>query len=188
MADERIISVRKDRRIATVNGAVPADAQRERIWTEKRTHCWDIQGCDTKTREDCYAYFVGRNCWDIWAMRPLERKYCCMKRPDCTTCPIVQAKFSGRTLPVYLPVKTGGAPRPRLVVDYQPITCRYFYVEGLKTIPSDAKAVKMLVRSLSHDEKDVFRCRLRRVHLEWSYVADLCATRHHSQCVFLEDK
>lgn len=188
MGDERIISVRKDRRAAGAAAPVLAEPKRDIAWTEKRVHCWDIQGCDTKTREDCYAFFAGRNCWDIWALRPPERKYCCLRRPDCTTCPIVQAKFSGRTLPVYLPVKRVSVPRARAVPEYRPITCRYFYVEGLKSIPTDAKAVKMLVRSLSRDERDVFRCRMRHVHLEWSYVADLCATKHHSQCVFLEDK
>lgn len=188
MSDERVISIRKDRRIAGSKSSGLVEAQRAPAWSDKRIHCWDIQACDAKKREDCYAYFTGRNCWDIWAVRPLERKYCCLKRPDCSTCPMTLTKFSGRVVPVHVPVKPPSIIRPRGTPEYQSVACRYFFVEGLVTIPSDPKALKMLVRSMSREERDVFRCRLRHVHLEWSYVADVCASRHHSQCVFLEDK
>jgi hypothetical protein len=130
---------------------------------------------------------VGQNCWDLWATRPLERKYCCMKHADCTTCPITQAKFGGKILPVYLPVRPASQDHPKDSARCQNTTCRHFCIEGMDLIPSDARRIKMLVRALSREEKDIFRCRLRNVHLEWSYVSDLCASLNHGQCIFLDD-
>jgi hypothetical protein len=188
VSEDRIFSIRKDRRASLRTAADPAEAAQAQQWADKRVHCWDIQRCDPKLREDCYAYYVGQNCWDLWAARSPERKYCCQKIVDCRNCGITQAKFGGRVLPIYVPVRQSPITRPQGSPVYQSATCRYFFIEGLEAIPTDARTIKMLIRSLSREERDAFRCRFRHVHLEWSYVSDICASVHHSQCVFLDDK
>jgi hypothetical protein len=195
MSDERIIIIKKDFRAERIGPHGQAQATKDSVWTEKRTHCWDIQNCDSKTRSECYAYFTQQNCWDLWALRPLERKYCCLKIADCRECPITQTKFDAKVLPIHIPVRSACVsvltPRTDLTrppsLKVQPSHCQHFYIEGRPSVPADAKSLRTMIRSLSREDRDVFRCQLRHVHLEWSYVTDVCASKNHSQCVFLED-
>src|SRR5947209_11240394 len=56
-------------------------------------HCWEIIQSDENplhgTCEECYAYFVQRDCWTLWALRDAGHKPCCQKRDDCAKCPVL---------------------------------------------------------------------------------------------------
>ena len=85
-----------------------------------------------------------------------------------------------RGLPV--PQRTGfGLPSIRRNV------CPHFYVTGSRgAIPIQAPH---LLKALIRQEQNVSRCQLRGgVHLEQSYVNDVCLTPRFNQCVFYEDE
>lgn len=184
LPDSHPIVVHKDRRL---------NAPSRPPGSELRVHCWDLAGCSSEQRDNCYAYFLEQNCWDLWALRSLDRKYCCIKEADCRDCRITKLKFSEPSLPVHVPVKASSSEppqkrprgRPPIVL---PQTCRYFVIEGTAAAQPHGTDVRALIRSLGRDERDVCRCRHRGVHLEWSYVVDVCASRYHAHCVFLEEK
>jgi hypothetical protein len=74
-----------------------------------------------------------------------------------------------------------GLPSPRRNV------CSHFYVTGPRgRIPINAPH---LLKSLMRQEANVARCQLRGgVHLEQSYVSDICLSPRFNQCVFYEDE
>jgi hypothetical protein len=81
-----------------------------------------------------------------------------------------------------LPQRTGfGLPSIRRNV------CPHFYVTGSRgAIPIQAPH---LLKALIRQEQNVSRCQLRGgVHLEQSYVNDVCLTPRFNQCVFYEDE
>jgi hypothetical protein len=64
--------------------------------------------------------------------------------------------------------------------------CPHFYVTG----PRGALPVQAphLLKALIRQESNVSRCQLRGgVHLEQSYINDVCMTPRFNQCVFYED-
>ncbi len=65
--------------------------------------------------------------------------------------------------------------------------CPHFYVTGSRgVIPIQAPH---LLKALIRQEQNVSRCQLRGgVHMEQSYVNDVCLTPRFNQCVFYEDE
>ena len=65
--------------------------------------------------------------------------------------------------------------------------CQHFYVTGPRgTFPIQAPH---LLKALMRQESNVSRCQLRGgVHLEQSYVSDVCLSSRFNQCVFYEDE
>jgi hypothetical protein len=65
--------------------------------------------------------------------------------------------------------------------------CSHFYMTGLRgRIPITAPH---LLKALMRQESNVARCQLRGgVHLEQSYVSDICLSSRFNQCVFYEDE
>jgi hypothetical protein len=65
--------------------------------------------------------------------------------------------------------------------------CPHFYVTGSRgAIPIQAPH---LLKALIRQDNTVSRCQLRGgVHLEGSYVNDVCLTPRFNQCVFYEDE
>ena len=64
--------------------------------------------------------------------------------------------------------------------------CPHFYMTGPRgPIPINAPH---LLKALMRQEVNVARCQLRGgVHLEHSYVSDICLSPRFNQCVFYED-
>ncbi|KRT63110.1 MAG: hypothetical protein XU10_C0015G0031 [Chloroflexi bacterium CSP1-4] len=64
--------------------------------------------------------------------------------------------------------------------------CPHYYMTGVRgAIPIQAPH---LLKALMRQETNVSRCQLRGgVHLEHSYVADICLSARFNQCVFYED-
>jgi hypothetical protein len=65
--------------------------------------------------------------------------------------------------------------------------CPHFYL----TSPRGAIAIQAphLLKALMRQESNVSRCQVRGgVHLEQSYVADICLSSRFNQCVFYEDE
>jgi len=173
------IHVRKDLRVGERRqNTVPDLASPERRKSDRRTYCWDITKCDAATKQDCYAYISGRNCWDIWALRSPDRKFCCMKVPDCRHCPVIAAKFKD-VLYVHLQTSPLAQPAAR-----RSAVCSYLSID--ESAQGLAGKFTTLAELLKQD-RDVFRCRRRGVHLEANYVSDICASGAHIHCVFLED-
>lgn len=65
--------------------------------------------------------------------------------------------------------------------------CQHFYMTGPRgTIPIQAPH---LLKALMRHDSNVSRCQLRGgVHLEQSYVSDICLSSRFNQCVFYEDE
>ena len=65
--------------------------------------------------------------------------------------------------------------------------CPHFYVTGTRgAIPIHAPH---LLKALIRQEQNVSRCQLRGgVHMEQSYVNDVCLTPRFNQCVFYEEE
>ena len=65
--------------------------------------------------------------------------------------------------------------------------CPHFYVTGPRG-PVTIQAPHLL-KGLMRQESNVSRCQLRGgVHLEQSYVSDICLSSRFNQCVFYEDE
>ena len=65
--------------------------------------------------------------------------------------------------------------------------CPHFYVTGPRG-PMTIQAPHLL-KALMRQESNVSRCQLRGgVHLEQSYVSDICLSSRFNQCVFYEDE
>ncbi|HVM31486.1 MAG TPA: hypothetical protein VM305_12040 [Candidatus Limnocylindrales bacterium] len=65
--------------------------------------------------------------------------------------------------------------------------CSHFYMTGPRgRVPL---AAPHLLKALMRQESNVARCQLRGgVHLEQSYVSDICLSPRFNQCVFYEDE
>ncbi len=169
--ERRRVDRRHDRLIAL--GDVVDETSRD----ERRVHCWDLEsGCTDARRRQCAAYFVRRNCWDLWAAEffPPGRKPCCHPELDCSECPITAAKFGG-SLPIYVSV-----PRPsqrgQSGAARASAYCPYLY------------SVREGAAGREGDEgKPVFRCQRRHgVKLHGTYVNEVCGSADHRQCMFYE--
>lgn len=153
-------------------------------------HCWEIiQAADNDlhgTCEECYAYFVQRDCWTLWGLREAGHKPCCQKQADCAKCPVLLYQVAPKqeeTVQVRprAPVKP---PPPRGASSKQ--VCRYLEVVDL-TVPPESEQYLSAVSRAVQTRTAVFRCRLRGVHIDVGYVNDMCVSRHVQDCVFLEE-
>jgi hypothetical protein len=151
--------------------------------------CWEVENCDLAIRYRCPAFILRRPCWELWAVEGLgPARACCHNDTDCEPgrCAIAEKRFAGSAEPLAVHVGRRGAPlgfsRPRRH------SCPNFYVTHASggRIPVDAPH---LLRSLSKQEGNVSRCRVRGgVHLDNGYVTDLCLTGQYRDCVFYEDE
>lgn len=155
-------------------------------------HCWEIiQSPDNDlhgTCEECYAYFVQRDCWTLWALRDAGRKPCCQKEDDCAKCPVLLLQVAPtpqETVQVraQMPIKPAATPTTS---GRQKQVCRYLDVIDVP-VPPDSKQYLSAVSRAVHARNTAFRCRLRGVHLDVGYVGDMCVSRHVEDCVFLEE-
>lgn len=171
--DRRQFERRLDR-LASLGGDA-GDAGR----ADRRVHCWDLEPeCTEERRKQCAAYFVRRNCWDLWAAEyfPPGRKPCCHPDLDCSECPVAQAKFRG-PVSVYLAVPSRREKDPSVAMSSRPAThCPFLYSE------------REAAGARGEDEtKVVFKCQRRRaVQLHGSYVSEVCSTPEYRECTFFE--
>jgi hypothetical protein len=100
-----------------------------------------------------------------------------MPRPMLGRTEVMRPHYLG--LPV--PRSAFGLPNLRRNV------CPHFYITGRRgAIPIQAPH---LLKALIRQEENTSRCQLRGgVHLEQSYVNDVCLTPRFNQCVFYEDE
>ncbi len=153
------------------------DALAENPWSDRRTQCWNLEpDCSEERRKRCPAYFVRRNCWDLWAPEyfPPGRRPCCHPDTDCSECSLPATKFRG-SIPVYVsaPLKHDAEPRnlPELARSY----CRHLYN------PRDGSAVQRP----ESDPRGDFKCHRRPgILLHESYVSEVCSCLEHRECVF----
>ena len=54
-------------------------------------------------------------------------------------------------------------------------------------MPPESEHYLSAVSRAVQARSSTFRCRLRGVHLDVSYVGDMCVSRHVQDCVFLEE-
>jgi len=153
-------------------------------------HCWEIvQSPENNlhgTCEECYAYFVQRDCWTLWALREAGHKPCCQKESDCTKCPVLLQQVAPKrdeTVQVRprMPVKPVAQPTGR-----SKQVCRYLDVIDVPVSPESAQYLSAVSRAVQ-SRNSTFRCRLRGVHLDVGYVGDMCVSRHVQDCVFMEE-
>ena len=89
--------------------------------------------------------------------------------------------------PALAPTDASGIPRiPFGLPNLRRNVCPHFYMTGPRgPIPINAPH---LLKALMRQEFNVARCQLRGgVHLEQSYVSDICLSPRFNQCVFYED-
>lgn len=87
------------------------------------------------------------------------------------------------------PVAPGDAGLPRIpfgLPNLRRNVCSHFYMTGPRgPIPITAPH---LLKALMRQDTNIARCQLRGgVHLEQSYVSDVCLSPRFNQCVFYED-
>lgn len=150
---------------------------------ERRMPCWLIENCPQERRALCHAHIVQENCWDFWAASNPRHKECCHKLPNCGECPIAQRKFP-EIVPVFVRGKPGGLLRKPEPAGREPVpVCQHLhFLKG--TLPSHFD-LRRVLRETCPDDPDAFRCRLRGVYLDNSYVSDICSGRNARDCVFL---
>jgi hypothetical protein len=88
------------------------------------------------------------------------------------------------------PPAVAGAAIPRIpfgLPNLRRNVCPHFYMTGPRgPIPITAPH---LLKALMRQDTNVARCQLRGgVHLEQSYVSDICLSPRFNQCVFYEDE
>jgi hypothetical protein len=147
---------------------------------ERRQHCWQVANCPETQRQGCYAFYSGQDCWDLWALRPLQRKRCCRKRADCRECSIWQTKFP-EVLALHAPARNGegltsSGPAGKV--------CPHLASACGGALPGDRHA--LLARAESGG-LSALRCNLRGAYLAEDYVIDVCASRQYRDCIFLEE-
>ena len=153
-------------------------------------HCWEVvQSPDNDLQgrcEECYAYFVQRDCWSLWALREAGHKPCCQKLEDCTRCPVLLRQVAAQPdetvhVRAHMPLKPAPLPGGR-----SKQVCRYLDVMDIPVSPESAQYLSAVSRAVQA-RNATFRCRLRGVHLDVGYVGDMCVSRHVQDCVFLEE-
>lgn len=153
-------------------------------------HCWEIiQSPDNILHgacEECYAYFVQRDCWTLWALREAGHKPCCQKRDDCAKCPVLLQQVTPQPEEtVQLRAQAAVRP-PALPSGRTKQVCQYLEVIDVPVPPESAQYLSAVSRAVQA-RNSTFRCRLRGVHLDVGYVGDMCVSRHVADCVFLEE-
>lgn len=154
-------------------------------------HCWEIiQSPDNDLHghcEECYAHFVQRDCWTLWALRDAGHKPCCQKQDDCARCPVLLQQVEPKpqeTVHVRAQMPVKPPPLPSNTRTKQ--VCRYLDVVDVPVSPDSDKYLSAVSRAVQA-RNSTFRCRLRGVHLDVGYVGDMCVSRHVQECVFLEE-
>lgn len=148
----------------------------EEIWSERRTHCWDLSpDCSEAQRKRCSAYFVRRNCWDLWAAEyfPPGRKPCCHPDQDCSECPVAAEKFRG-PISIYVEVPRRAverrAPDGARPAAYCPHLFRVKEAAGPRG---------------DGEMRHVFKCHRRSgIALHSTYVSEVCGSLDHRECSF----
>lgn len=150
-------------------------------------HCWEIvrqiPGLHFSC-EECYAYFVQQDCWTLWALRRPGFKPCCQKKGDCTECAILIERMRPQSdeqieIERRRPLRPIPASAKRI--------CNYLQLySGGESVEGEGRN-SQITRALQVRNAD-FRCRLRGVHLDMSYVNDVCVSRHVEECVFLDEE
>jgi hypothetical protein len=89
--------------------------------------------------------------------------------------------------PDAVPAEGGAARIPFGLPNLRRNVCQHFYMTSPRgAIPIHAPH---LLKGLLRYESNVARCQLRGgVHLEQSYVTDICLSSRFNQCVFYEDE
>jgi len=172
---ERRQMERRPTRLAALGDAVAGGP-----WSDRRVQCWDLEhDCTPEWRRRCPAFFVKRNCWDLWAAEffPPGRRPCCHPDRSCEECAVAASKF-GNEISIYvdLPEKSGSASKSKASVKAY---CQYLYNsrDGLNSTRVDP------------DTKGEFKCRRRSgVLLHESYVTEVCSCLEHRDCVFYESE
>ncbi|MDB5059678.1 MAG: hypothetical protein JWO59_3150 [Chloroflexi bacterium] len=165
-------------------GAAAKEPARERSAGRPR-HCWEIvrqiPGLHFNC-EECYAYFVQQDCWTLWALRRPGFKPCCQKKGDCTECVVLNERMRP-LVPEQIEIERKAPIRPTPTSAKR--VCSYLQLyQGNEEVEGDNKNAAV-ARALQVRNADL-RCRLRGVHLDMSYVNDVCVSRHVEECVFLD--
>lgn len=159
--------------------AALGDALAESPWSDRRVQCWNLEpNCSEERRKKCPAYFVRRNCWDLWAAEyfPPGRRPCCHPETDCSVCAVAAAKFKG-PISIYVATPSKHNPEQQRVSEPSASYCQHLYN------PRDTSAA---LRP-GPDLKDGFKCHRRPgVLLHESYVSEVCSCADHLECVFYE--
>ncbi len=165
---------RRPSRLSALGEAVSASP-----WAERRVQCWHLDpDCTEESRRRCPAYFVRRNCWDLWAAEffPPGRRPCCRPHEEeCSDCRVATAKFSG-DIAIYVdtPTKSNSSSgRATTATAY----CQYLY--NPRETPTIARG--------ESDARGEFKCRRRPgILLHETYVSEVCSCLEHHDCVFYE--
>jgi hypothetical protein len=96
--------------------------------------------------------------------------------------PVVRVRAVGPS-PTIVPLR----PRPFIFQNLRRNICPHFYLTGPRgAIPVHAPH---LLKGLIRQPQNTNRCQLRAgVHMEESYVNDVCLSSRFNQCVFYEDE
>ncbi len=171
---ERRRQERRPNRLSALGEAVA-----ESPWSDRRTQCWNLEpDCSEERRKGCPAYFVRRNCWDLWAAEyfPPGRRPCCHPDVDCSECSITDIKFKG-PISIYVSTPAQRDPSPKDSPEPAASYCRHLYN------PRDNSAVQRL----ETDPRGDFKCRRRPgILLHETYVSEVCSCLEHLDCVFYE--
>jgi hypothetical protein len=160
--------------------SVLGDAVSESSWSDRRLQCWNLDPeCDEIRRKKCSAYFLRRNCWDLWAAEyfPAGRRPCCHPDVECSECSLASAKFSG-PISIYVATpssldRTARQNSPASFVSY----CCHLYNSR------DASAAQRPDVEVRAD----FKCHRRPgILLHESYVSEVCSCLDHRDCVFYD--
>lgn len=163
---------RRSNRLSALGEAVA-----ESPWSDRRVQCWNLEaGCTEERRKRCSAYFVRRNCWDLWAAEyfPPGRKPCCHPELECDGCAVAEAKFEGDiSIYVETPRKSSTGR------EATPAYCGHLF--NLRDPQWKSRP--------EIDSKSEFKCRRRPgIVLHESYVSEVCSCREHRECVFYESE
>ncbi len=107
--------------------------------------------------------------------------------PMPPTGPVSRVTSSLHMRPTATPPPSLGPRVPFGLPSLRRNVCPHFYMTGPRgTIPILAPH---LLKALMRMESNVARCQLRGgVHLDQSYVSDICLSSRFNQCVFYEDE
>lgn len=169
---------RRQTRLSALNEAVSAPSPLDRRYSDRRIQCWNLDtGCTEERRRRCSAYFVKRNCWDLWAAEyfPPGRKPCCHPDLDCSECALTASKF-GISIAIYVdtPQRAQYAYAASAAAEREQSFCPHLYGDSV-TRPDTSTRLD-------------FKCRHRPgVFLHETYVSEVCSCAEYRACVFQTD-
>lgn len=178
-------------RMAPATGAPPRNSGvRNPLPVVPTRHCWEIiKAPDNDLHgscDECYAYFAEQDCWTLWALRDAGHKPCCQKKDDCATCPVLLSQIGSRkTENVQIRAQFPAKPTPPRTGSAKQV-CGYLEPIDVPVGSDNPQYLSAVSRAIQA-RSSAFRCRLRGVHLDVGYVADMCVSRHIADCIFLEE-